>query len=201
MTNKKDDSVYFFSGADRKTDQEGNLNPNGKILSEYPAWMHKAAIEDLKEEIQQGERNIHRYKRNKIFDSESLYKQDRNLEAKKKKLEIIEASRPKLTGKQRDDYYREYNRLGSEIKNYLFTKSEMTMGTANANEEADRIVNPSDIKISPEVAKSLNLKTTSDGRISRGQAEKGWKTLGSFFHENTNVESLRKDRITARAGR
>jgi len=201
MTNKKEDSVYFFSQVDRRVDRDGELDSEGQILSEYPAWMHDSAIANLKEEIEQSSRNIHRYKRDRLFDEESIFKQDRDLKAKKAKLALIEKSRPKLTGTQRDKLWKVAQNLTKEVKSLLFTKSEMRLGTVSAHEEANMIVDKKisvdKLGISPQMAQDLNMKL-QDGKASRGDLERALKIVNKLFNEDTNLENLRADRVTAR---
>ena len=205
MTNEKKDKgsgdVYFFSGVDRRVDQNGDLNPDGKILSEYPAWYFDNQIEDLQEEISTCQKNISRYRKDRIFDEESIYKQNRDLELKKKKLELIESSKPKLNGAQKDKLWEVAQNLTKEVRGLLFTKSEMKLGTPSPHEEASRIIDKKisvdKLGISPQMAKDLNLNL-KEGRASRGDLERALKIVNKLFGEDTNLEHLRADRITVR---
>jgi len=189
--------IAFFGGPDRK---EGK--PDGKICSEYPAWYHQPLVDDLYEEIAKSERSMKYMDEHDILDYTTRARLTKQIKAKKKRIEEIEASRPKLRGKDKDDLYKVYQDLGDQVKEGLFTKSEMKLGSAPVHEEVKRIVDPKiRLRMEPELAKSLNLNITSDGMISRSQAEKGWKIIGALLGEPTNVESLRADRLTVRSRR
>lgn len=196
-TKKNEDSIYFFSTIDRKRGEA-----DGIITSEYPAWMHDYQIEELKEEISSTERNIARYRKEGIFDSEQIFRQTKELDRKRAKLKLINESKPVLRAKDLDLIARSYKNLGNEIRQGLFTKSEMHLGSADPHEEADRMTNPIiDVNkcLSVDLAESLNIKV-ENGKISRTGAEKAWKILGHLLGEPTNTETLRKDRTTFRRG-
>lgn len=196
---KKNDAmgdIVFFSEIDRK---EGKAN--GPVTSQYPVWYHEAAIEELEEEIAKTERNIQRYKREKIFDDEGIFRQMEDLKAKKRKIEKIQQSKPELRPGDKDKIHKAYENLGEEIREGLFTRSQMHLGTADAHEEAARMVTPKiDISkaLTPEMAKSLDIRPDSNGKITRKDAERAWKILGKSIGEPTNVETLRRDRATLR---
>jgi len=195
--NKPMGEIAFFGGPDRK---EGK--PDGKICSEYPAWYHQPLVDDLYEEIAKSERSMKYMDEHDILDYTTRARLTKQIKAKKKRIEEIEASRPKLRGKDKDDLYRVYQELGDQVKEGLFTRSEMKLGSASAQEEASRMVDPRiRLRMEPEIAKSLNLVVDEDGKVSRDQASKGWKILGSLLGEPTNVENLRSDRLTVRSRR
>ena len=184
------EGIEFFGGADRK---EGR--PDGRITSEYPAWMHKYQMDELKESIERKEREL---KNNRIpFEHVATAREE--LAREKEKYAAIKDSVPKLSDKQKDDLHGQYKDLAKNISGYLFTRSEMMQGTASAHEEADRMVLPS-IEVHPEVARMCNLQPTKDGRISRNDASKAFKIIGHILGEPTNVETLRKDQVTMRTG-
>ena len=103
MTKKKDDDmdgIIFFGAADRKSDRDGELDPEGKITSEYPAFYFKSKIDELKDEIKTDEAHLARNKRFRIFDSVQVATQEEALKDKRERLELIESSKPKMTSKQ-----------------------------------------------------------------------------------------------------
>jgi len=189
--------IEFFGTPDRKGGE-----PDGKIGSEYPAWYHDGLVDDLREEVGKSERSMKYMDEHDILDYTTRARLTKQIKAKKKRIEEIEASRPKLRGKDKDDLYRVYQELGDQVKEGLFTRSEMKLGSVSGQEEASRMIDPKiRLRMEPELAKSLNLNITSDGMISRSQAAKGWKILGSLLGEPTNVENLRSDRLTVRSRR
>lgn len=174
--------IEFFGAVDRK---EGK--PDGPITSEYPAWMHTYQIEELEESISRKDRALAQG----LIPSEHVAGSREELKREKDKLALIKKSKPKLTATQKDKLYTDYKELGKGIEGYLFTRSDMMKGTADAHEEADRMIKPS-IPVSPEIAEMCNLKPEK-GKISRNDASKAWKILGRALGEPTNVETLRKD--------
>jgi len=182
-------SIEFFGSVDRK---EGK--PDGIVTSEYPAWMHDFKIDELKESHDRKEREL---AENRIpFEHVAAAKEELKLE--KAKLALIEKSRPKLNDKQKDEFYGVYKDLTKEIRDKMYTRSEMMLGTANAHEEADRMITPS-ITIDPEIARMCNLQAV-DGMVSRDGASKAFKMIGRILGEPTNVETLRRDNTTQRTG-
>lgn len=203
VTKNKDklEDITFFTGVDRRCDQDGNLDSEGRVLSEYPAFYHTGQIEDLREEISRTERNIHRYRKGGIFDEESLFRQGRDLKASKAKLELLEASKPRLNATQQDRLWEISRNLTQEVKGLLFSKSQMHMGTCSPHEEAARIIEKKisvdKLGITPDLAKNLNMKL-ENGKAARGDLERALKIVNKTLGENTNIEALRADRTTFR---
>lgn len=195
------DGPIFFGGVDRKVDRDGELDPDGAILSEFPAFYHSQHIEELKEEISSLERNLNRYKREKIFDEEGLYRQARSIKAKKAKLQLIEQSKPSLNATQQDKLWKISQDLQKEIKDLLFTQSQMKLGTVSAHEEADRMVDKrisvDKLGIDPQMAEELNMKLEA-GKASRGDLERVLKIINKSLGEDSNISNLRPDRVTFR---
>lgn len=182
--------VEFFGPVDRK---EGKAD--GVITSEYPAWMHKYQIEEMEESISRKERELDR---NAIpFEHVAAAKDE--LKREKAKMALIKKSKPKLNAADKDDLYKAYKSLGKEIGDAQFTYSEMMLGTASAHDEADRMIEkriPLDrAGISPEVAEQLNIRHEG-GKISRDDCSKAFKIYGHLLGEPTNVETLRRDKVT-----
>jgi hypothetical protein len=124
----------------------------------------------------------------------------KDINEKKEKYNAIIKSKPKLKGGDKDKIYATYRALSQEIKDALFTKSAMSLGTASGHEEASRMVNRvmSAKSISPEMAAALNLKI-ENGKVSRQALEKTWKVCGKILGDvPTNIETLRRDRATFR---
>jgi hypothetical protein len=181
--------IEFFPAMDRQ-----NNKPDGKITSEYPCWYLKSQIANEVEEIESEKRNYKRTRRDigpveirKILD---------HLKERETKVRDIVNSKPVLTEKQKDALWKEYQRLGEQIKNSLFDRSSMMQGRVKITEEVKRMIDPiisTDGR--DELFKNLNIKVEK-GMISRNGAIKAWKILGRLLDENTWVEDLRPDYST-----
>jgi len=194
-TNKPMGDIVFFGAVDRKEGQE-----DGIITSEYPAWMHDFQIDELREEIEAGNRNLAYQKKHLIFDPETRYRMNEQLEKKEKRLEEILKTRPKLRPKDKDDLANARRELEETIRDSMYTRSEMKLGTANPHEEARRMSEHRlKCPLSPELARSLNLKTIDDGYCNRTQLEKAYKIISRALGEHATTESLRRDRVTVRS--
>jgi len=178
---KKEKKLKFFGEAD--------LNRDGKIKSDYPSWYHRQQMEDLDEGIRQKERAL---EEDLIPDSEkplmrSRLKQERTLSAK------VNDSMAEIKGFE-EIISKGSDELGKDIKEAMFSRSQMDKGVADPHEEARRISEPV-IKVkSKEVAElceAAGIKIR-EGRITRGEAEKIWKISRRSLGEISNVESLRK---------
>ena len=188
---KEMNGPIFFGEIDR--------NEKGQIKSEYPAYYFETQTEELQSEIREAERRLARLGEFDIFELGQRQLMQKDINQKKKKYNAIVKSKPKLKGVDKDKIYKTYKALGQEIKDALFTKSSMSLGTASPHEEAKRMTEHemSVQSISPEMAASLNLKI-EDGKVSRTALERTWKICGKILNEATNVEVLRRDRATFR---
>lgn len=83
----------------------------------------------------------------------------------------------------------------------MFTRSDMMFGVASAHEEARRMVEPviALTKEQLEMAEDIEIKIVGE-KTSRNGASKMFKLIGKLINEPTNIEWLRKDKVTA-AGR
>lgn len=176
----------FFTDADK--------NKTGKNSSTYPAWMHETQLEDLRESIRQKEYALDN---DLVIASERGIQKDR-LRREKVQLDRIEGSRPDFDDATRDRLSKVRKALGSEIGRAMYTRDEMRTGTANAHEEARRISTPC-ISVKSEdmldVIKGCGVdRITTDGKITRGQAEKAWRIISRYLGENSNTETLRKEK-------
>ena len=186
--------IEFFGPVDRKEGKE-----DGVITSEYPAWMHKYQIEEMEESISRKEREL---KRNAI-PFEHVAAAEEELKREKAKMKLIKKSEPKLNAADKDDLHKAYKSIGKEIGDAQFTYSEMMLGTASAHDEADRMVEkriPMErAGLSPEMAEQLNIRHEK-GKVSRDDLSKAFKVYGHLLGEPTNVEVLRRDKVTQRTG-
>ena len=185
VTNTEEKGIVFFGEIDR--------NEKGQIKSEFPAYYFENNVEDLRDEIGWKNRALERKNIN-WEDVESTKKEVEGLETK---LHLIETSRPKLKGADKDKIYNEYKRLGGELRDAMFPRTEMMKGLASAHEEAKRMISPS-ISIDPRFATAFNVKATK-GKVSRDDASKIWKIMGKTLGDvPTNTEYLRRDRNTGK---
>jgi len=174
--------LTFFSEVDKTKD--------GRISSEYPAWMMETHKEYLEEGIRQKEAavkfGIENPERRREFIAE--------LEKEKKKLYLIEKARPKISDSMKDKIAKEYFKIRAFIADSMFSKVEMHEGLADAHEEARRMSKPC-IEVDKDIAEACNVKMIEDcGKVSRNQATKIFRILGAYLGEITNVEYLRPDR-------
>ena len=181
----KESPIVFFGEIDR--------TEKGQIKSEFPAWYFENNIEDLNEEIGWKERALDR----KNINWEDIESTKKEVEGLKKKADLIKKSKPKLKGADKDEIYKEYNRLGEEIRDSMFTRTEMMKGLASAHEEAKRMTEPG-IKVDPKLADACNIKLIG-GKVSRNDASKMFKIMGKALGDvPTNTEYLRRDRNTGK---
>jgi len=163
----------------------------GKIKSQYPAWYYDQQIEDMKESIRQREYQLDN---DLVMQTEKGIQRER-LRQEKERLDQIEASRPKLSPTETEEFAKIRKEMGTEIRDQMFTRSEMDRGLADAHEEARRMTEPI-IKIKNEkeakLAEECGVKVSKDGKVSRKDAEKMWKIVSKSLGEMSNVEGLRR---------
>ncbi|MBW2341825.1 MAG: hypothetical protein JRF50_16020 [Deltaproteobacteria bacterium] len=207
--------IVFFGVDDRKghyNQETGELEQSldSEITSEYPAWSQDGQIEDLKESIVSKKRILQGLATGRASKSfvppEQIPRMKEELKREEGKLDRIVASKPKIKGKDQDNLKKVYDALGNEIRDAMFSASQMHYGRGLGVEEARRMTEARmDLKNIPgmtrELARSLNLRVTPDGKCSRNTLEKAWKTIGSLLGEATNSETLRRENITVRTQR
>lgn len=177
------ENVQFFGAADRK-----GKHADGKISSEYPAWYFDAQIEDLQEEIAHKKRMID----NQLVPPSELPYAREELKKQEEMFERI-MSKPKLTGKDKDDAANFYKHLADQIGDSMPSRSEMKKGLADAHEEARRMTEPIiNVRGKTDVLANMGINAKG-GKISRNQAAKAFKIIGRVLGEPTNIEYLRKD--------
>jgi len=189
MSEQKE-KMEFFGEVDR--DYRGN------IRSEYPVWYFESHFDAIKEE-----RNslVRRIERGEVPLEHQPYARS-EVAALDEKIRSIESSRPDLGPNEKDQLMKHYNELAKKISESMFTRSEMMMGTASANEEARRMVQPV-IGLSPSLrglGEALGVKVEQGGKISRNAAVKMWKIIAKLIGEGSNVEALRRDKATSATG-
>ena len=180
------EGITFFGKVDR--------DKLGKITSEYPAFYFQRQTEDLLEDIAKHERALETHS---VPPSEIQYTKSELAQMKAKAKEIYE-SKPNLSSTQRNDVVDNYKKLGKEIGERLFTRSDMMKGTADAHVEANMMTTGC-IKIdnaaTHDLAMACNVSIEKRGKshyISRNAAQKMWQIAGKYLGEPTNPEVLRR---------
>lgn len=182
--------IQFFGEADHSYGERGAK----KISSTYPGWYFDVHRENLKEDIAMTENSLNM----DLIPKTEVNVTREKLAQKKKRLKEIEASKPKLSGPDKDRYMKLKDKLGEKISESMFTRDEMKKGLADAHEEARRMTEPC-IRVDSneaEMLSGMNVSLTRDGtafKVSRNQASKAWKMLRKLSDESPNVESLRRD--------
>lgn len=177
------EEVEFFGKVDR--------NQKGEIASHVPAWTLDQHKEELQQTIEDTERML---SRGLIPDTEKELTRDR-VSKMKKKMEVIEESKPQFSDSQKDSIDKARKSLGKKIGDAMFTRTDMMKGTADAHEEARRMADPCIDLRGDEVvlAQKSGCKIDDKGRISRTDAERIWKFCSKSIGEATNTETLRKN--------
>lgn len=187
-------SVQFYGKCDR--------NKYGKIASVKPAWTMDTHIEELRERIDSKKRALERGE----IPPDSIMQAKEEIAKEEGKLSSILESKPNFTGGDKDKIWKIYKDIGNDIRNAMFTRSDMKMGFASPHEEARRMKDNGLISVSREVAdicqeNNIKVRETKNGlAVSRDGATQLWKLSGYALGEPTNVEVLRRDKATARTG-
>ena len=174
-----------------------DLNKHGVVGSQLPAWYFDFHIDELRESIARQKRMLDAGR----IPSEQIMYEKAQIEKMEYKLKEIEGSKPKLTDVDRNAIWKMYKSIGGKISSSLFTRSEMQLGLASPHEEAKRMIQPT-ISLDYDlisVANKCNIKVYN-GKVARNDAAKMFKIFGKLINEPTNIEVLRKDKVTARTG-
>lgn len=164
-----------------------------KIMSEYPAYMFAPNIDDLEQEIYSLDLAL----KNGNIDPINLGSAREELKTKKEKLEKIESSFPRFSDNEKDRVNKAKSDAAKHIRDAMFSHSAMNLGTAEAHEEARRMMSEDLITLHDgDLAQRCNISgTVTKGgtfRTSRTGAETYWKILSGALGESTNTEILRK---------
>ena len=165
---------------------EFEKHPKGGYRSEYPAWMHGKLLSDMKDELKGKQKALDMRLPN--ANEAELREQIREM---KTRIDDIESSRPKLTGKNKDDLMKVSDELEGHIKGTLFTRDEMRLGLADAHRELDRSMKPT-IPLRKDIADAAGVKLEK-GKASREGAIKAWRLIRRAVDPDlhTNPEYLR----------
>jgi len=178
------ESVQFFGSVDRK-----DRKPDGRIVSEYPAFYFTTHIDDLEERLASNKRAI----ASGLINPQAIPELRAEIEKDSVRLAEINKSHIKLTGKDKDEAANLYKELGDKIQDSMFSRSEMMKGLANPHDELNRRITPTiPVGKHGEVFKNMGI-TPVKGKVSRTQAARVFKILGKVLGENTNIEHLRRD--------
>lgn len=176
----------FFGAVDR--------NVKGDIASELPAWMHEANLRQMEEEHESIERQIERGD----IDPGDVPYQRQEAAKLKERTQAIRGSRPEMPDGDRDAIAKSRKELIELIRDKQYTVSEMKKGTASAHQEAKFMSEPC-VKLSgkvAEMAQANGIPITSNGLVSRTQAERLYRMSSAYLGEDTSVESFRRERNT-----
>lgn len=166
---------------------------NGKIGSEMPAWYFEPNIRRVSDKVNELERSL---ADDNIHDKSRPAKRI-ELKKHKDRLQKIEASRPKVDDRKLDALSKIRKSLRSKIAETMPSQSQMMRGTANANEEMQRAMQPCIAIEGDEVlfAKKCGMRIhekRGEALVSRNDATRLWKLAGRLLDEDTNIESIRK---------
>lgn len=183
------DEIVFFGAMDRQKKQE-----NGKITSAYPAWYFDVHLDDMKESIERKKRDL---VRGVIPPSEIEYAKE-ELRKEQERYNNIVNSKPKLTGKQKDELASLYKSLEQELIDSMPTYTEMMKGHADPHEEVKKMTNPIiSVGKHGKIFESLNIPMNGN-RVTRNGAARAFKIIGKVLGERSNIESIRRDRAYGR---
>ena len=166
-----------------------DVNKHGNISSEMPAWYFRAHKDEISENIRTTEAAL---ERGEIAENNKP-QIVADLKKMRAKLDTINESEPRFSGNQQDSMAKMAKGLGKKIAESMFTRTDMQRGTADAHEEARRMVEPC-IKLDSDeliLAKKIGAKVW-DGKVSRNDAERVWKIAQRALGENSNSEILRR---------
>jgi hypothetical protein len=179
-TVKSESKIQFFGEVD--------LNDQGGIASEMPAWYFDVHIEKMSDDIGRKERQLERGQ----IELELVPMIREEIKREKAKLKKIIDSKPSLSGAQKDRVARAYESIGRQIKDTMPTRKETKQGLVSPHDELARLKGKKHIKIDPSIASACGVKPVH-GKITGNEANKCYQILGKALGENTNVERLRRD--------
>lgn len=167
---------------------EVDLNDEGGITSQIPAWCFDQHIGYLEEGISRKKRMLERGE----VATDQVPVLRGQIKSETEKLERIVASRPNLSDKQKDRCAKAYENLGRQIADTMPTRKESKQGLVSPYDELKRLKGKKHITIDPTIASACGVKPVQ-GKITGDEANKCYQILGKALGENTNVERIRKD--------
>ena len=181
--------------AKKETNDEGkiqffgeiDLNDEGGIRSDMPAWYLDRQVEELEEDVIKKEGMINRQQ----VTGESAAVLREQIKADKARLKKINEGRPNLTGTQKDRCAKFRESLARQIKDSMPTRKQTKDGLVNPYNELKRLKNKH-IKVDPELAAACGVKPVR-GHISGDEANKCFQIVSKALGEESNPETLRRD--------
>jgi hypothetical protein len=170
---------------------KSDIHPvTGKPKSEYPSWYFTEQLNELKDTIAMSRQNI----ANGTIPERMLPQARADLSFNETKLSTLLDSIPKVNDFNLDKFAKIWRELGVKISDSMYTYSDMQRGTADAHEEARRMMDPIiDVRDDALVCCKSCGCNVHEGRVSRNDAIRVWKIIAKFLGENTNSETLRKE--------
>jgi hypothetical protein len=187
---KGPEDVVLFGTIDRKDKRK-----DGIVSSSYPAWYMDSQVEALREQIESTERALDRG----FIPKDSVHESMALLSERKKKLEEIEKTRPRLNAAQSAWLKRSVCDLETNIKESMFSYDDMNFGVASPRDEMHRMTRAC-VKIDPLLASKCGCKIV-DGKVSRNEAIRVLKIANKLTGRPTNAEYLRRSDLTCRTKR
>ena len=179
----KDKALKLFGEIDRQRD--------GRISSEYPAWMNTVQVRNLGREITRIETALRRGH----IPHDRVWNEKETLEMLKVKLHKIEESKPHLSDREKDRMDKLYKAMSKEISALMPTRSMNERGLVNSHDEVKLMTEPC-IAVPSDLHDIVMEAGVSmiGGKLSRNAATKVFKIAGHLLEKPTNVEWLRKDK-------
>jgi hypothetical protein len=172
---------------------EVDMNSRGVPSSDYPSYYFDPQTRELKNRITDIERGLDL----DLYTGRDKVKVRQQLSEMKTRYDAIEASRPKLSGSDKDAIAKVFKDLGERIGGSMFTYSDMQRGTADAHVEADRMVNPCiEIKsqVEADYCRQRGIEIVN-GKISRNHASQMAQLFGKVIGEGIiDMERFRNQR-------
>lgn len=188
---KGPEDIVFFGSIDRKEKRQ-----DGPIASSFPAWYMDQQVENLREQIESTERAIDRG----YVPKDSIHESQMLLNERKKRLEEIEKSKPRLNAAQSQWLKKVASDLECNVKASLFSRDAMMFGEASAHDEMKRMTRGC-VKIDPLLAKQCGCRVNDEGMVSRNEASRALKIVNKLIGKPTNMEYLRRSEVTCRTQR
>ena len=175
----------FFGEVDMKRD--------GNPSSQYPSWYFDIYLEELKESVSKKKRRIAMG----LVAPSKIMSIKNEVEREEQRIKEIEASKPKLRGKLKDEVAKVYQSLEKQLAEEMPTRKEDKDGLVSPHGELKRWDTPH-IKVDPVIANACGISMQKlkeqKGKVTGKQAAKMYQIIGKSLGENTNVERIRRDR-------
>lgn len=168
---------------------EVDKNEKGKVIAQMPSWYFERQKYELKEKIN----HLRTLLDGGFISVDRIGIMKEQLRDMEKRLDGIERSKPNIEGKEKDELAKVVKDVGKVIRDAQFTYSDMQRGTADAHEEARRMVDNDVVELKGaayELAKKCNIPLDGN-KTSRTGAEVVWKIGRKLLGDLSNTEVLR----------